>query len=70
MVLDPGWESFGASGEIISVVCEELAGEFEANPLRGWFPNSHTPMSSALEAKYYPTEDTVLHRILEWMNIN
>ena len=35
----------------------------KANPVRVTHPDSHTPMSSALEAVYYPNEDDVVKKL-------
>jgi pyruvate dehydrogenase E1 component beta subunit len=53
LVADPAWRSFGVAAEIIATVAEELFGELRARPVRFCLPDSHTPMSSALEARYY-----------------
>ena len=55
-VIDPAWRSFGVSGEVIARVAERLGRRLRADPLRIGYPDSHTPMSSALEAMYYPSE--------------
>jgi pyruvate dehydrogenase E1 component beta subunit len=56
VVADPAWASFGAASEIIARVAERMGDDLKANPARVCFPDSHTPMSSALEPKYYPGE--------------
>ena len=62
-VLDPGWQSFGVSAEIIALVCEKLYSSLIANPIRICFPDSHTPMSAALEEKYYPNDTFIANKI-------
>ena len=59
MVADPGWQSVGMSAEVIAAVSETVGSQLKANPVRIAFPDSHTPMSSSLEQKYYPTEETI-----------
>jgi len=56
VVADPAWHSFGAAAEIIACVTENLGDKLKARPVRVTLPDSHTPMSSALEAEYYPDE--------------
>jgi pyruvate/2-oxoglutarate/acetoin dehydrogenase E1 component len=56
VVADPAWHSFGAAAEIITCVTENLGDKLKARPVRVTLPDSHTPMSSALEAEYYPDE--------------
>lgn len=62
-VIDPAWESFGISAEVIARVAERSIRALRAEPLRIAYPNSHTPMSSALEALYYPQEDAVIQQL-------
>lgn len=59
-MIDPTWQSFGASAEIVARVVERVGRSLRANPVRIAHPDSHTPMSSVLETAYYPGEaDTV-----------
>jgi len=62
-VIDPAWQSFGISAEIVARVAERLGRTLRANPVRICHPDSHTPMSSALEAAYYPEESAVVARL-------
>jgi pyruvate/2-oxoglutarate/acetoin dehydrogenase E1 component len=66
MVADPGWRSFGAASEIIAAAAEVVP-EFRAKPARFCLPDSHTPMSSALEARYYG-EDAALAAAIRQMS--
>jgi pyruvate/2-oxoglutarate/acetoin dehydrogenase E1 component len=59
VVADPGWRSFGAASEIVATVVENLGGQLKANPVRFCLPDSHTPMSSALEQAYYAGDDAL-----------
>jgi pyruvate/2-oxoglutarate/acetoin dehydrogenase E1 component len=56
VVADPAWHSFGAASEIISTVAERLGDRLRSKPVRVTFPDSHTPMSMALEPKFYPDD--------------
>jgi pyruvate dehydrogenase E1 component beta subunit len=56
VVVDPAWQSFGAGAEIVSSVVERVGDILAAKPVRVSLPDSHTPMSSALEREYYPDE--------------
>ncbi|NQV44701.1 MAG: alpha-ketoacid dehydrogenase subunit beta [Rhodospirillales bacterium] len=58
VVAEPGWQAFGAAAEIVSSVAE--AGHLRSPPRRVAWPNSHIPMSSPLEQKFYPTVDDVV----------
>lgn len=60
VVADPAWHSFGAAAEIIACVTEHLGDKLKARPVRVTLPDSHTPMSSALEAEYYPDESDLV----------
>ena len=64
-VVDPGWQSFGASAEIITSVIEKYSNYLKASPIRINFPDSHTPMSQNLEKKYYIDEQKIVERIKE-----
>jgi pyruvate dehydrogenase E1 component beta subunit len=68
IVADPGWRSFGAAAEIITTVTETLGDKLRAKPMRVCLPDSHTPMSSALEEVYYPSERTMVDAITAWMS--
>ena len=56
VVADPGWRSFGAAAEIITSVVEVVGNKLHSAPVRITLPDSHTPMSMALEGHYYPSE--------------
>ncbi len=62
-VIDPAWQSFGVSAEIIARVAERSGRSLQADPVRICHPDSHTPMSSALEAFYYPQEEAAVERL-------
>jgi len=59
VVADPGWQSMGAAAEIVAFVSEKLGRDLKANPVRICLPDSHTPMSAALEREYYPSDDSM-----------
>lgn len=63
VVADPAWHSFGAAAEIITSVAENLGDKLKAKPVRVTLPDSHTPMSMALEPEYYPDSDEVVSAI-------
>jgi pyruvate/2-oxoglutarate/acetoin dehydrogenase E1 component len=62
-VMDPAWQSFGVSAEIVARVAEREGRVLRAAPVRISHPDSHTPMSSALELAYYPQEEMVVERL-------
>lgn len=62
-VIDPAWQSFGVSAEIVARVVERSRRALRADPVRICHPDSHTPMSSALETLYYPDEIAVVERL-------
>jgi pyruvate/2-oxoglutarate/acetoin dehydrogenase E1 component len=64
VVADPAWRTGSVAGEIIAAVCEKAGRELKVNPARVCLPDSHTPMSSALEQAYYPTEATIVNQVL------
>lgn len=63
VVADGTWHSFGSAGEIITSVVENLGDKLKAKPVRVTLPDSHTPMSSALEPEYYPDENDIVTAI-------
>lgn len=62
-VIDPAWQSFGVSAEIIARIVERSGHLLRADPVRICYPDSHTPMSSALEGLYYPDESAVIEQL-------
>ena len=62
-VVDPGWQSVGVAAEVITLVCERLGDILATNPVRICLPDSHTPMSATLEAKYYSNDVSVANTI-------
>ena len=62
-VIDPAWQSFGVSAEIIARVAERSGHLLRADPVRICYPDSHTPMSIALEELYYLEEEAVIKRL-------
>lgn len=62
-VMDPAWQSFGVSAEIVASVAERSNRALLAKPVRICHPDSHTPMSSALETRYYPQEEAAVERL-------
>ncbi len=62
-VFDPAWGSFGVSAEVLARVAERCGRQLRSDPLRVTHPDSHTPMSPALEAVYYPDEAEVTERL-------
>ncbi len=59
VVADPAWRTGSVAAEIIAAVCEQSPG-LKAAPSRVCLPDSHTPMSAALESLYYPTEAAIV----------
>ena len=59
VVADPAWRSFGAAAEIMASVAENLGDRMKSKPARVTLPDSHTPMSMALEPEFYPDENDV-----------
>ena len=55
-VLDPSWSFFGAASGIIGEILEKINFSLKRKPLKITYPNSHTPMSSKLEKKFYLDE--------------
>lgn len=60
VVADPTWNSFGTAAEIVTTIVENLGDKLKSKPIRVTLPNSHTPMSMALEPLYYPDENSII----------
>lgn len=60
VVAEPGWKFYGAAAEVIASVSEAVGTEMKARPRRVTWPHSHVPMSSPLEAAFYPTAKDVV----------
>ena len=60
IVADPGWQSFGAASEIISIISEKYQKKMKSNPIKLSLPDSHTPMSKPLEKNYYLNQDNFI----------
>ena len=67
VVADGTWHSFGSASEIITSVVENLGDKLKAKPVRVTLPDSHTPMSRALEPEYYPDENDIAAAVRETM---
>jgi len=67
VVADGTWHSFGTASEIITSVVENLGDKLKAKPARVTLPDSHTPMSRALEPEYYPDENDIVAAVRETM---
>ena len=67
VVADGTWHSFGTASEIITSVVENLGDKLKAKPVRVTLPDSHTPMSRALEPEYYPDENDIVDAVRETM---
>ena len=68
LVVDPSWKSFGASSEIIASVTESIGKKMISNPLRVSYPDSHTPMSEALEKEYYFNSSEIVSKVKKLFN--
>jgi pyruvate dehydrogenase E1 component beta subunit len=65
VVADGTWRSFGSASEIITCVAENLGDKLKSKPVRVTLPDSHTPMSSALEPEFYPDENDIVAAVRE-----
>ena len=67
VVADSTWQSFGSAAEIITCVVENLGDKLKSKPARVTLPDSHTPMSRALEPEYYPDENDIVAAVRKAM---
>jgi len=63
VVADPAWQSGSFAAEIVARACENAGRLLRAEPVRVCLPDSHTPMSPALEKCYYPDEAAVVDAV-------
>lgn len=63
VVCDPGWRSVGLAAELIALVSENFGRALKANPARVCLPDSHTPASPPLEARFYPTDGAIVSAV-------
>ena len=63
MVADPAWRTGSVAAEVIARVAERRDLKLQRPPARVCLPDSHTPMSSALEAQYYPDEASIVAEV-------
>lgn len=67
-VADPAWRAVGVAAEVIATVTEKMGRRLKADPVRVCLPDSHTPMSSALENAYYPDEEVLAAALLSQLS--
>jgi len=65
LVVDSSWRVFGASSEIITSTIEKYWNLLKSKPERIAFPDSHTPMSSSMEKKYYPNHRSIMNKVIK-----
>jgi pyruvate dehydrogenase E1 component beta subunit len=63
VVIDPAWQFSGFAAEVVAGVVEKVGNRLVENPVRICLPDSHTPMSMALEKIYYPDEEKISKEI-------
>ena len=64
LILDPSWQSFGASAEIMSLIYENNKSN-QVQVKRLAYPDSHTPASAALEKKFYLNDSIIKNAIIK-----
>lgn len=68
VLVEDGWENFGYSSEIITKVAEKGL-NLKKPPVRVCWPNSHVPMSTPLEKKFYFDENDIVKACLKVLNL-
>ncbi|WLS01468.1 alpha-ketoacid dehydrogenase subunit beta [Shinella oryzae] len=64
VAVDGGWSTCGLAGELIACVAESVPpAKLRAPLLRVTLPAAPAPTSAPLEKLYYPTSETVAHRV-------
>jgi pyruvate/2-oxoglutarate/acetoin dehydrogenase E1 component len=69
LILDPSWQSFGASAEIMSLIYENMNNN-KVQVKRLTYPDSHTPASSSLEKKFYLNDNVIKNAIIKLLKKN
>ncbi len=64
VVAEPGWQRNGVAGEIVAEICERLGTRLVSSPRRIAWPDSHVPMSTPMEAAFYPTEQNIADALI------
>lgn len=67
LILDPSWQSFGASAEIFSLIYENSNNK-KILVRRLGYPDGHTPASSYLENKFYINEKKIKNIIFKLLS--
>ena len=64
-VIDGGWRTCGLAAEVSARAAETLPPEaWRAPPIRITLPDAPAPTSAVLEARYYPTVDGIVDRLI------
>jgi acetoin:2,6-dichlorophenolindophenol oxidoreductase subunit beta len=64
-VIDGGWRTCGLAAEVSARAAESLPPEaWRAPPIRITLPDAPAPTSAVLEARYYPTVDGIVDRLI------
>lgn len=67
-VVDGGWKNCGLAGEVIAAVFEQIdLKKMRAKPLRVTLPDAPAPTSCKLEEIYYPSVDSVVKKVKEFL---
>lgn len=64
VVADSAWPNAGMAAEIIAEMTETMGKSMRSNPVRLTLPHGHTPMSGALEEKYYLNEQKIADAVI------
>lgn len=65
LVADLGWRSFGITGEIVTVIVEEMWQALKCRPRRITLPDVPTPATPALSRHYYPRAIDIVNSVRE-----
>jgi pyruvate dehydrogenase E1 component beta subunit len=68
VIADTGWKSFGVSGEISAILCEETFDQLKAPAIRIALPDIPAPASASLEKIYYPTVDMIVRSVIKCLS--
>lgn len=70
LVLDSGAETGSIAGEIITRICRECWDDLKSHPDRITMPDCPEPTSYGLTKHFYPSSDTIAHKIVDMLEID
>jgi pyruvate dehydrogenase E1 component beta subunit len=70
VIVDIGWKTGGFSGEILSIISENIFNVLKSSPIRVSLPDAPAPASRILEEVYYPNYKNIVSAVSRMFNQN